>query len=258
MQLILLSIYSICQYQWIGLNFHVGSSHVITESSELLNALGEISWLLKLVCVLTLIYWSHHFQLTHLTTVNLQSIKSDIPTQRLQSDCYFDSERRRTIKREGAEWICASSRPVVDRLISVSHSFSFFLLLSSQTTHLGKKNRDRCFLCGVSVRLNPRRGCYLNDPPSSVHIYCLLSLGLRWAPQFVVSCFLERNGCNAVLVPEIGYTGCTCQRFHIHESVCSLINDANLPVQPPGVFKWGAFHPGSLNKKAILPVTLFH
>lgn len=87
------------------------------------------------------------------------------------------------------------------------------------------------------MRLNLRQGCYLNDPPSSVHIYCLLSLGLRWAPQFVVSCFLERNGCNAVLVPEIGYTGCTCQRFHIHESVCSLINDANLPVQPPGVFK---------------------
>lgn len=135
-KLILLSIYSICQYQWIGLNFHVGSSHVITESSELLNALGEISWLLKLVCVLTLIYWSHHFQLTHLTTVNLQRIKSDIPTL---SDCYFDSERRRTIKREGAEWICASRRPVVDRLISVSHSFSFFLVLSSQTTHLGKK-----------------------------------------------------------------------------------------------------------------------
>lgn len=39
-----------------SLNFHVGSSRVITESSELLNALGEISWLLKLVSVLTLIY----------------------------------------------------------------------------------------------------------------------------------------------------------------------------------------------------------
>lgn len=82
-----------------SLNFLVGSSHVITESSELSNALGEISWLLKLVCVLTLIYWSHHFQLTHLTTVNLQRIKSDIRTWRFQTDCCLDSERRRTIKK---------------------------------------------------------------------------------------------------------------------------------------------------------------
>lgn len=81
-----------------SLNFRVGSSHVITESSELSNALGEISWLLKLVCALTLIYWSHHFQLTHLTTVNLQRIKSDIRTPRFQTDRRLDSERRRTIK----------------------------------------------------------------------------------------------------------------------------------------------------------------
>lgn len=85
--------------------------------------------------------------------------------------------------------------------------------------------------------LNPRQGCYLNVPPSSVHIYCLLSLGLRWASQFVAVCFSKRNGFNVVLVPEIGYTGSACQRFHIGESVCSLINDANLLVQPPGVFK---------------------
>lgn len=71
----------------------------------------------------------------------------------------------------------------------------------------------------------------------STFISAYILFAESWAPQFVVSCFLERNGCNAVLVPEIGYTGCTRQRFHIHESVCSLINDANLPVQPPGVFK---------------------
>lgn len=86
-----------------SLNFLVGSSHVITESSALSNALGEISWLLKLVCVLTLIYWSHHFQLTHLTTVNLQRIKSDIRTRRFQTNCCFDSERRRRIKKRRSQ-----------------------------------------------------------------------------------------------------------------------------------------------------------